>query len=101
MRARVVASIAAVTAGAVPRASSASAGRAARSTSVVAAPRPASRASAYSTSARDLDVADGLPDRPTTVTRLVGFPKARETCRDGWRRARAWRAGAFVLDGLL
>src|SRR2546425_36167 len=71
IRARVATSSAAMTVGLVPRPSSGSAGSAARSTSWVVAPRAASRASAYSTSMRDLDVVDGLPEIPTATRSLV------------------------------
>src|SRR5256886_6389460 len=67
MPARVAATSAAATAGSEPRPSSASPGNAARSMSSARAPRVASRASAYSTSTRDLEVAAGLPESPTTA----------------------------------
>src|SRR5881396_3000514 len=72
--ARVVASIAPATAALVPRPSSGSAGSAARSTSCVVAPRAASCANAYSTSIRDLDVLDGLPEIPTAARPLAASP---------------------------
>src|SRR5205823_6495850 len=91
MRARVAAASAAATAGSEPRPSSASPGNAARSMSSARAPRAASRASAYSTSTRDLEVAAGLPESPTT-TRLLPtlLTRARSSGAAGpaspWRR---------------
>src|SRR5712691_11433935 len=70
----VAASSAVVTVAAVPRPSSGSAGSAARSTIWVVAPRAASCARAYSTSMRDLDVLDGLPEIPTAGRRLAASP---------------------------
>src|SRR5256885_75887 len=64
MRAPLAAASAATTAGSEARPNSASPGNAARSMSSARAPRAASRASAYSTSTRDLEVAAGLPDSP-------------------------------------
>src|SRR5439155_3444076 len=89
--ARLAASSAAVTEGLVPRPSNGSAGRVARSTSWVVAPRAASRASAYSTSMRDLDVLDGLPEIPTAANPLVeSLTPARSSSPTGpaspWRR---------------
>src|SRR5437773_937336 len=70
--ARVAVSRAAISAGAVARPRSASAGSVARSTSSVTAPLAASRASAYSTSIRDLDELDGLPEIPTAAGPRLG-----------------------------
>src|SRR5437762_12409697 len=55
------------------------------------APRAASRASAYSTSTRDLEVAAGLPESPTTARLLLTVPtRARSSGAAGpaspWRR---------------
>src|SRR6185437_2452796 len=52
------------------RASNASAGSSARSTRDTVAPDSPNAPSACSSSRRDLDVADGLPDTPTTVNRF-------------------------------
>src|SRR6266536_761329 len=102
IRARVAASGAA-TAGLVPRPSSASAGSVARSTSWVVAPSAASCARAYSTSRRDLDVADGLPEIPTAAKpRVESLTPARFYSPAGpatpWRRpgrvASLWRRDA-------
>src|SRR5439155_379230 len=103
MRARVAASSAAVTVGLVPRPSSGSAGSVARSTSWVLAPRAASRPSAYSTSRRVLDVADGLPEIPTAARPLVASLTPPRSCSPAgraspWRRrpcvATLWRRDA-------
>src|SRR3989454_2039361 len=101
--ARVAVSRAAISAGAVARPKSASAGSVARSTSSVTAPSAASRASAYSTSIRDLDELDGLPEIPTAAgPRLESFTSARSRCTrrpaSPWRRpggvASLWRRDA-------
>src|SRR5205823_13178744 len=89
MRARVAASSAAATAGAEPRPSRASAGSAARSTSSTRAPRAAARASAYATSTRDLELAAGLPDSPTTATLPTSLTPARSSGAS--RPASPWR----------
>src|SRR5438477_6786826 len=91
MRARVAAASAAATAGSEPRPSSASPGNVARSMSSARAPRAASRASAYSTSTRDLEVAAGLPESPTTAGLLLTLlTRARSAGAAGpaspWRR---------------
>src|SRR2546430_3512897 len=91
MRARVAAASAAATAGSEPRPSSASPGNAARSMSSARAPRAASRASAYSTNTRDLEVAAGLPESPTTARLLLTLlTRARSSGAAGpaspWRR---------------
>src|SRR5438477_2387363 len=91
MRARVAAASAAATAGSEPRPSSASPGNVARSMSSARAPRAASRASAYSTSTRDLEVAAGLPESPTTARLLLTLlTRARSPGAAGpaspWRR---------------
>src|SRR5436309_3567257 len=81
MWARVAVSSAAISGGAVARPKSASAGSVARSTSSVTAPSGASRASAYSTSIRDLDELDGLPEIPTAARPRV----ASVTTASPWR----------------
>src|SRR5437764_7848374 len=95
--ARVAVSRAAISAGAVARPRSASAGSVARSTSSVTAPRAASRASAYSTSIRDLDELDGLPEIPTAAgPRLESFTSARS--RGTRRPASPWRRPGSVAS---
>src|SRR2546421_9231290 len=71
MRAPLAAASAAATAGPDPRPNGAPPGNAARSMSSARAPPAASRASAYSTSTRDLEVAAGLPESPTTARLLL------------------------------
>src|SRR6059058_1318431 len=92
MRARVAAASAAATAGSEPRPSSASPGNVARSMSSARAPRAASRANAYSTSTRDLEVAAGLPESPTAARLLLTLlTRARSSGAAGpaspWRRS--------------
>src|SRR5205085_3160690 len=90
MRARVAAASAAATAGSEPRPSSASPGNVARSMSSARAPRAASRANAYSTSTRDLEVAAGLPESPTTARSLLTLlTRARSSGATG--PASPWR----------
>src|SRR5436305_12230011 len=91
MRARGAAASAAATAGSEPRPSSASPGNVARSMSSARAPRAASRANAYSTSTRDLEVAAGLPESPTAARLLLTLlTRARSSGAAGpaspWRR---------------
>src|SRR5260370_38366793 len=68
-------SSAAETGAAVSRPSNAVAGSVDRSMRRVSVPRAASCASAYSTSTRDLDVADGLPEMPTTRIALASLTR--------------------------
>src|SRR5260370_35583037 len=70
------------TGAAASRASNAVAGSVDRSMRRVSVPRAASCASAYSTSTRDLDVADGLPEMPTTriaVASLTQLPPGKNS----------------------
>src|SRR5260370_13364429 len=70
------------TGAAVSRPSNPLAGSVDRSMRRVSVPRAASCASAYSTSTRDLDVADGLPEMPTTriaVASLTQLPPGKNS----------------------